>query len=141
MLNLHQQNEELAAEVRKKKKRASFHFPVTLNMSCFYFDGAYRCPRGTNSTLTSTMGPAGLQAGDGDTVSSLRGVREVRQAAAPVLHSPDRTVLQPRHDVPDCQAPRTIGHRTLVRTHRRKYKRSIIIIVFRLYYCWVFYSI
>lgn len=76
------------------------------------------------SALTSSVGPAGLQAGDRDTVPGLWGVRQVKQAAAPVLHSPDRTVLQPRHYVPDWQTPGAISCRALLETHRQILKKK-----------------
>ena len=72
------------------------------------------------------MSPAGLQAGDRDTVSGLWRVREVRQAAAPVLHPPDGTVLQPCHDVSDGQTPRTVGRRALVQTHSQERHTSFM---------------
>lgn len=61
------------------------------------------------------MGPAGLQAGDGDAVARLWGVGEVEEAAAPVLHPSDRTVLQPGHDVSYREAPGTVGWGALLR--------------------------
>lgn len=71
--------------------------------------------------LTSSVGPAGLQAGDGDAVASLRGVGEVEEAAAPVLHPSDRTVLQPRHDVSYREAPGAVGWGALLRGQRQIY--------------------
>lgn len=62
------------------------------------------------------MGPAGLQARYGDAVPGLRGVGEVEEAAAPVLHSCDRTVLQTRHDVSHREAPGTVSWGALLRT-------------------------
>lgn len=69
--------------------------------------------------LTSSVGPAGLQARDGDAVSSLRGVGEVEEAAAPVLHPSDRTVLQPRHDVSNREAPGAISWGALLGAQQR----------------------
>lgn len=67
------------------------------------------------SPLTSAVGPAGLQAGGGDAVARLRGVRQVEEAAAPVLHPSDGTVLQPGHDVSDREAPGPVGWGALLR--------------------------
>lgn len=77
------------------------------------------------SALTSPVGPAGLQAGHWDTVTRLWGVREVRQAAAPVLHPPDGTILQPRHDVSDWQTPLTVG-RWALRQRQKILKTRIL---------------
>lgn len=65
------------------------------------------------------MGPAGLQAGHGDAVARLRGVGEVEEAAAPVLHPSDRTVLQPGHDVSDREAAGAVGWGALLRGQRQ----------------------
>lgn len=70
---------------------------------------------GGGGCLTSSVGPAGLQACDGNAVPSLRGVGEVEQAAAPVLHSSDRTVLQPSHNVSHREAPGAISWGALLR--------------------------
>lgn len=69
--------------------------------------------------LTSSVGPAGLQARDGDAVSSLQGVGEVEEAAAPVLHPSDRTVLQARHDVSYREAPGAISWGALLGAQQR----------------------
>ena len=54
---------------------------------------------------TSSVGPARLQAGGGDTVPRLGGEGEQGQAAGPVLRPADPTLLQARHDVPHRQTP------------------------------------
>lgn len=64
-------------------------------------------------SLTSAVSPAGLQAGRQDAVPGLRHAGQLGQAAGPVLHSPDGTVLQLRHQVPDRQTPGPVRRRTL----------------------------
>ena len=58
---------------------------------------------------TSSVGPAGLQAGCGDTVARLGGEGEEGQAAGPVLRPTHPTLLQARHNVPHRQTPGAVG--------------------------------
>lgn len=67
------------------------------------------------------MGPAGLQARHRDAVARLWGVGQVEEAAAPVLHPSDRTVLQPGHDVSDREAPGPVGWGALLRGQQQIY--------------------
>lgn len=63
--------------------------------------------------LTSTVRPAGLKAGGGDAVPCLWCVGEMEDAAAPLLHTPHRTVLQRCDNVTDRQTTRPVCCRAL----------------------------